>query len=350
LAGCGLKAAALSRLVVRSSGTLGTTRWQSCRNGHRSDTSQDKENHRKALGGSLSRVKDERFVATDRSGTQQIADRNVSWPLPTERGPGEVVEAEPGTSLALLGLDGMLEQLGERIFLAEALEEVENGVRRARLLRETSWTLTAAARFALDCAEHAVTDSSLLTLPSGASLGEILADARKALDTEAERGNGLVQRVSRLALARRLRHLGVDVGDMVYQRAIADQVADLDALDDPEWTSAASVRDAVLSAVEAIRHDALPWLFEAENRSYLATEEGGVSFGLMPTPWGAFSLSDKLGIVPAWLAARQAAERAREVAGSAGQKGSETERKWQLERLGAALGLGSQPEGTPPSA
>ena len=286
------------------------------------------------------------LVPTDAEGAQRAGEDVTKWPLPVREPdgtlePGAAIEPQAGTPIVLHDLDGLLDELGERIFLAEALEEDSGAATRARLVSETSWNLHEAARFALDCAEHVITAPDELRLPSGASLADILAEARARLDEEEQAGTGLLERISRLALARRLRHASDDVADLALLLTAEDEGEDLDALDDPHWTAVAAIRDAGLSAVEAIRHDALPRLFESENRRYEG-DAGSVSppSEIVSTPWGNFAAGGWAGVVPAFVAARDAAERARQAAADAGgQEAGEKERAWQRERLAAALGL-----------
>ncbi len=288
------------------------------------------------------------LVPTDADGAQHAGEDVTKWPLPVRRAdgtfePGAAIEPQAGTPIVLHDLDGLLDELGERIFLAEVLEEGSGGATRARLVSETSWNLHEAARFALDCAEHVVTAPDQLRLPSGASLADILAEARARLEEEERTGSGLLERISRLALARRLRHASDDVADLALMLTAEDESEDLDALDDPHWTAVAAIRDAVLSSVEAIRHDALPWLFESENRRY-EVDAGSASASapseIVSTPWGNFAARGRSGVVPASVAARDAAERARQAAADAGgEAAGDKERAWQRERLTAALRL-----------
>lgn len=272
------------------------------------------------------------YVPTDANGVQHVGDDVTRWPLPSA-GPGEAVEPSMGSPVVLRDLDGLLEDLGERIFLAEVLEEGRTG--RARLVAETAWNLHRAARFALDCAEHAIAEPESLTLPSGASAADILAEAHRHLDSGS--GSGLVQRISRLATARRLRRLGDDVAEAAFNVALEDEAEDLDALDDPAWTAVAAVRDALLAAVEAIRHDSLGALLEGENRRY-ESDAGATDPAPFGTPWGVVATGSRSGVVPAWVAARDAAERAREAVRDArGAKAGDEERAWQRERLAEAL-------------
>ncbi|MGO9557489.1 MAG: hypothetical protein ACLPQS_15810 [Acidimicrobiales bacterium] len=283
------------------------------------------------------------FVPTDSDGTQHHNDALTTWHLPTKSGdawrPGDAIESDAGESLALLELDGLLDDLGERIFVAEKLPDA-GGHERARLNSETDWTLRSAARFALDCVERVVPHPGGLTLPSGASVGDIFKAARDYLADDQQSSVGLLQRMSRIAATRRLRHLGDEIGDLAAAMTAEDEGKDLDALDDPAWTAVAALRDAVLAVVEAIRHDAFPKLFEDENRRYEADIDGGISPQVMTSPWGNFSIGGPGGAVPAWVAAGDAAERARQaMTETNGTEVGARYREWQLERLAQALGV-----------
>ncbi|MDA8039236.1 MAG: hypothetical protein M0Z69_08760 [Actinomycetota bacterium] len=295
------------------------------------------------------------FVPTDARGVEYYMEEEFRWPLPHPSGrPGEWLDSGDKaaqsalTGLPLFSLTGLLGELGERIFVAEiappsgaearlpGVVEVDS----ARLSAETAWNVQAAARFALDCAEHVLVDPGRLWLPSGATLGEVLRAARSWLESS-DGDTGLLGRISRIATARRLRKRGDDIGDLAFSITLEDEAADVDALDDPDWEALAAARDAVLSAVEALRHEAVPQLLESENVRY--EEDSGA---LQPppepvdTPWGSFIGGRRAGIVPAWVAARDAASRARDAAADAnGAAAGAGELAWQLERLRAALGV-----------
>jgi phosphoglycolate phosphatase-like HAD superfamily hydrolase len=282
------------------------------------------------------------FVPTDSEGVQRTGDLTLRWPLPERRAdgsfaPGEVVTPDVGRPVVLRDLGGLLEDLGERIFTAEAVAKVGG-----RLLAETAWDLAAAARFALDCAERVVSDPGALKLASGPSLADVFAAARRYLDQEeAAGGDGLLERMSRLAQARRLRRMGHELADVVMSLALEDEREDLEALEDPEWDAAAAAREAVMSAAEAIRHSAVPRLGELRDRSYESERSrADHPAEILSTPWGNFARGSGAGFVPAWVAAQDAAERAREaIADAGGAEAGAAERLWQLDRLRSALGL-----------
>jgi hypothetical protein len=285
------------------------------------------------------------FVPTDANGHQWVGDDEVVWSLPMRSPEGRVEPGDPvspdiGSPVVLLDLDGLLDDLGERIFVAEAVEAA-SPAQAARLLRETNWSLHEAARFALDCAEHVVAEPESLKLPSGPTLADVFRAARRYLDRdEKATADGLLERMSRLALARRLRRLGDHVADLAFQITVEDEAADLEAMDDPGWTATAAARDAVLSATEAIRHDAFPRLFESQNRRYEADVAVDLPSEVVSTPWGNFTAGNRAGVVPAWVAARDAAERARQAITDAnGAEAGAAERAWQRQRLAEALGV-----------
>ncbi|HLI45214.1 MAG TPA: hypothetical protein VKU92_12200 [Acidimicrobiales bacterium] len=281
------------------------------------------------------------FVPTDAEGVQRTGDLALRWPLPERRAdgsfaPGEVVTPDVGRPVVLRDLGGLLEDLGERIFTAEAIAETGG-----RLLAETAWDLRAAARFALDCAERVVSDPGALKLASGPSLADVFAAARRYLDEDAAGSDGLLAKMSRLAQAHRLRRMGHELADVVMSLTLEDEREDLEALEDPEWDAAAAAREAVLSATEAIRHSAVPHLGELRDRSYESERSRADRPGeILSTPWGNFGMGNRAGFVPAWVAAKEAAERAREaIADAGGADAGAAERLWQLDRLRSALGL-----------
>jgi len=298
-------------------------------------------------------VSQQLYVSTDARGTQYFGEAEIRWSLPVRAPggtfkPGEVVKGTHKTPLPLLSLDGLLEGgLAERIFIAEVeagsgAAEASFGLEAdaARLVAETAWSITAAARFALDCAGHVLGDRAAISLPGGPSLGEVLAAARGWLEQSENGDGGLLGRMARVATAHRLRKQGAELGDFAFAVTVLDQQRDLDVLDDPEWVAIAATRDAVLSAVEALRHEAFPHLVEDENVRYeLDSESNDAPPEIVETPWGSFMAGRRSGVVPAWIAARDAAERARQaVADDAGAEAGAAERAWQRELLLTALG------------
>ncbi len=293
------------------------------------------------------------YVPTDPEGRQFYGDHETLWPLPRSEADGSMIRDEPTVAsptspLALFSADGLLEELNERIFVAAVtptalVEDRPWGVAAdgARLLAETPWSTSAAARFALDCAHHVLSlaDADSVRLKSGETLVDVVDAARQWLADAESADAGLLGRVSRIALARRLRRSSDRVAALAFGRTVADEASDIDAMDDPEWEAIAATRDAVLAAVDAVRHQAFPQLAERESARY---EEDLVNASPEPepisTPWGTFVVGAPGGIVPASVAARDAAERARQAAADAGGREAEAaERAWQRDRLIAAL-------------
>jgi hypothetical protein len=282
----------------------------------------------------------DRFVATDSDGVQHHEGFRRQWPLPVPGAdgwePGAVVEPDEHGKPVVLDADALLDQLGERIFVAELVRD--DGT--ARLVGGTSWSEPAAAMFALDCVEHVleiVPGSAQAELPVGGTLGEIIASAREYLSTGAGTDTQRLGFVSRMAAARRLRHESTAIGDAAFAAAAHAEGEGVDIMSDPAWETLAAARDAVLAAVEAVRHVALPFLADRETRKYEAHEERRAAADVdeVDTPWGRFAVGGGgPRYAPAWVSARDAAERSREAA--ADLEGSETgatERSWQVKRL-----------------
>lgn len=286
----------------------------------------------------LSIPTDALFVPTDEQGRQFHDDEVTFWSVPEggENGtvvPGRIIEAAAG-GVRMLDLDHLLDQLGARIFVASQAGG------EPTLAAETMWSLRAAAAFALDCAEHVLGTAGGPPAEITQTLADVVAASRKWLAEAADADTGLLGRFSRLATARRLRRQGDQLGALALDLAVDAEAADLDILDDASWTAVAATRDAVLAAVEAVRHDAAPHLTEGESARY---EEGGAApnepaSGTFDTPWGPFRTGLRKGVVPAWVAATEAAERARRsVEDAAGAEAAALERAWQLARLAQAL-------------
>ncbi|MGH9293116.1 MAG: hypothetical protein ACRDZ6_10130 [Acidimicrobiales bacterium] len=286
------------------------------------------------------------FVTGDGDGTSRYGGTELDWPWPQAGGvPGEWLRSREG-HVALLDLGGLLRVLGERIFVAEPRDESpaapdDDGVVtvvEARLVTETAWDGKQAARFALDCAEHVLGDTASPRLRNGASLADVVSAARRAL--EGGRGDeGLLGSVSRVASARRLRRSADDLAHLAFSVTISDEAAEVDVLDDPDWESIAALRDAVLGAVEAVRHQAFPHLLgtSADRRAH-ADDAPDVMAVPMDTNWGRFIPGMHGGIVPAYLGAREAAERARQASSdSGGREALSAELSWQTAALARVL-------------
>lgn len=298
------------------------------------------------------------FVPTDRHGKQIHDGEETIWSLPSPAdgdnggAVGTVLEPSAHGQVALLDLDGLLDALSERIFVARHVAGT------AELVSETAWSLREAAYFALDCAEHVTRDLALQPVPTGDALSVVLSQVRKWLDDAPAADAALLGRVSRVATIHRLRRKGAELADLAFSAAI-DNEADAESLfEDERWTAIAAAQEAVLAAVEALRHEAFPRFVEAGNLRYEESVTSGRSAGATaadvvaegavaavgeaagnPTAaWGLFTPGRRSGIVPAWVAATDAAERARQSAkDSHGAPAAEVERAWQRECLARHL-------------
>jgi hypothetical protein len=281
----------------------------------------------------------DRFVATDADGLQHHDGQHRRWPLPVREAgrwqPGDVVGPDENGAPVLVDADQLLDQLGECVFRAEAGGEAGT----ARLVAGTSWSEKQAAAFALDCVEHIlqiVPGSAEAELPDGGTLGTIIASARQYLDNGTGGDTHRLGFVSRMAAARRLRRESTAIGDAAFTAATQAEGQGVDIMSDPAWETLAAARDAVLAAVEAVRHVAFPFLAERESRRYEAHEEHKVAeVDQVDTPWGRFAVGGAgPKYAPSWVAARDAAERSRQAAADLhGSQAGESERSWQVGRL-----------------
>ncbi len=215
-------------------------------------------------------------------------------------------------------------------------------VRRARLVRATAWDPFRAARFALDCAGHALGDAATVELPGGHLLGEVVESARDFVE-RADAPDGHLGLLARLATARRLRNEGRAVGDIALGLSMEDVAKDLDATLDPAWTTAAAVEDAVLAALEALRHVArhrYATLREDAASAQQADVTGRFEPLVWMTAWGPIvtGAEHESPYTPASIAAREAALRARETLRARSGEDAETaERAFQGARLAELL-------------
>ena len=251
----------------------------------------------------------DRFVATDADGLQHHDGHRRRWPLPVREGavwqPGDVVEPDEHGAPVVLDAGQLLDQLGECVFVAEPAGDAG----AARLVAGTSWSEKEAAAFALDCVEHIleiVPGSADAELPDGGTLGAIIASARQYLET----GTGDAHRlgfISRIAASRRLRRESTAIGDAAFTAATQAEGQGVDILSDPAWETLAAARDAVLAAVEAVRHVAFPFLADRETRRYEAHEERRVAeVDQVDTPWGRFAVGGAgPKYAPSWVADRK---------------------------------------------
>ena len=286
----------------------------------------------------------DRFVATDSEGVQHYDGHRRQWPLPVLEAdgwlPGAVVTPDEH-GLVVFEAEQLLDELGERVFAAELVGESGS----ARLVAGTYWSELTAASFALDCVEHVlsiVPGSAEAELPGGGTLGPIIALARQYLADGEGTDTQKLGFVARIAAARRLRRESTAIGDAAFTAATQAEGKGLDIWSDPAWETLAATRDAVLAAVEAVRHVALPFLADRETRRYEAREERkSADVDEVDTPWGRFSVGGGgLKYVPSWVSARDAAERSRQAAADlGGAEAAKAERVWQVTHLLERLGV-----------
>lgn len=284
------------------------------------------------------------FVATDADGLQHHDGYRRRWSLPVREAngwrPGDVVEADEHGAVVLLDAGELLDQLGECVFVAEPAVQAGS----ARLVAGTSWSEKQAASFALDCVEHIldiVPGSADAELPDGGTLGAIIVSAREYLETGTGSDVHRLGFVSRIAAARRLRRESTAIGDAAFTAAAQAEGQGVDIWSDPAWGTLAATRDAVLAAVEAVRHVAFPFLVDRETRRYEAHEEHKVAeVDQVDTPWGRFAVGGAgPKYAPSWVAAHDAAERSRQAATDlSGPTVGQAERTWQIARLKERLG------------
>ena len=199
------------------------------------------------------------------------------WPLPVRDGddwqPGDVVEPDEHGAPVLLDAAELLDELGECIFVAEAVGDAG----AARLVAGTAWSERwpqSSPSTASSTSSQTVPGSAEAELPGGGTLGAIIASAREYLAT----GTGTDGPAPRVRLADRRRRAGSGarapaIGDAAFTAAAQAEGEGVDILSDPAWETLAAARDAVLAAVEAVRHVAFPFLVERETRRYEAHEE-----------------------------------------------------------------------------
>lgn len=287
---------------------------------------------------------DQLYVATGADGVEHSASGEIAWGLPDsgEHRAGAAVNARTD-ALVLRRAASLLEALDEEIYRAEVLgDKKELGDRvetaSARLVSRAAWNTELAARFAIDCAEHSLEGAGQAKLPDGEELAPILAGARLVLEQDERGADERLGFLARLAAVRRLRKMRDSLSGEVLVQTTTDLGDDLDAVDDPNWATLASTEEAVLAALEAVRHVALPRYVRSREEAVDEHPDGepARSAPLFMTPWGQVALGaeHQSPYVPAWAAARDAAMRAREAARDrGGDEAGATELAWQARRL-----------------
>jgi hypothetical protein len=292
-------------------------------------------------------MNDHLYVATGAGGVEHTAAGEIAWQLPDEATGTPGAETRDGHPLVLRRAAALLDALDENIYRAEALGELKDSGDRvettsARLVSKTRWDTVVAASFAIDCAEHALEGTEHLALPDGEELAPILAGARLVLEGDERGSDERLGFLARLAAVRRLRKLRASLSEAVFASTTSDLGDDFDALDDPKWATLAASEEAVLAALEAVRHVALPRYVRSREEA-VDEHPGGeppTSNPLFMTPWGpiAFGAEHQSPYVAAWTAARDAAVRAREAAHDrGGDEAQAAELNWQAGRLEEVL-------------
>ncbi len=285
----------------------------------------------------------ELYVTTNADGEDRSLDELVSWDLPSRHDghwhPGRTIEST--TELVLRDEDALLDVLDESVFVAEVIDGIpskDHEVRghRARLLAGTSWDVTRAATFAIDCVAHALGDSGEVPLPDGHTLAQVLDDAREFLTQASSSSEERLSVLARLGAARRLKKEADRVGDLAFEVARDDLAREIDITNDPAWTTLAAIGDAVMAAVETLRHLALPRYYAVREATSSPQSQPSDNARITTTPWGPIVLGAQYQspYVTAAVAAREAAFRAREeIARRLGETQAATERQWQARRL-----------------
>jgi hypothetical protein len=293
------------------------------------------------------------YVATGADGIERTPSGDVVWSLPgrnRESTPGDPVVAK-GPLIVLRRATALLDALDERVFVVEPLADVEDQGDRvltstARLVSETDWGVETAARFALDCAAHALIGNEDEALPDGTRLVDVIREARETLERVVPANEERIGFLARLAALRRLRRLEDSISGAELESTTADLGNDLDAVDDPAWARLASCSEAVLAALEALRRFALPRYVHSREESVDEHPEGAppAAFRMLMTPWGeiGFGAEHQSPYEPAWAEARDAANRAREAARDrGGESALREERDFQAALLERLLATGS---------
>jgi hypothetical protein len=296
-------------------------------------------------------MSDELYVATDAAGTEHAALGRIVWVLPHD---GAATDITPGDLLVLRRANALLEDLDERIFRATSDEKKPVTARgtlevtTARLVSETSWNATSATRFALGCARHLLDSVGDTALPDGTSLTTILDDAQKVLAGTSSEGVERLDYLARVRALRRLKHARREIAGQSLEALADDDVKDVDALDDPAYEKLAPITDAVLAAIEALRHHVYPHLYMHAEDAYEERLEHEVEDRatplavpkVVPSPFGAvmFGGGPNIDYDPAWTSAREAARHARMVIKDVNGPAAEAEElQWQADALEQVL-------------
>lgn len=296
-------------------------------------------------------MRDALYVATDANGVEHAASGRIKWALPSE---GGATDTTPGPTLILRRALALLDVLDERVFVAstsEAAKITGKGtleVATARLTEETSWNAESATRFAISCAEHLLNGVGDVALPNGTSLAEILADARKVLEGISSDAAQRLDYLARVRALRRLKHDRREIAAESLSTLVDDEVKDVDALDDPAYEKLAPITDAVLAAIEALRHHVYPHLYMKAEDAQDERLEHGVEDRRTPlhaptelvTPFGdaSFGGGPNIEYDPAWTSAREAARHARmAIKDQNGPTAEAEELKWQADTLERVL-------------
>ncbi|MGD0743504.1 MAG: hypothetical protein ABSA31_09545 [Acidimicrobiales bacterium] len=296
------------------------------------------------------------YVPVDEGGVEHAAAGDVAWALPGDDGVPVTTDAARG--LVLRTPAALLDVLDEVIYRAEPVHgaaQVTDGamtVSSARLTTRTPWGTESAARFALACASHVLGDRADLRLPDGSTLGEIAADAQHVLEETGPDSAERLGRLARLSDLWRLHREREELGDVAFDLALDDEAKNLDTFDDPAYESVVPVIDAVLAAITALRHYALPRSEvnreerreEREEHRALGTRSMYKPPTVQGTPFGSVMVGGgpRLGGgEPSWTGARESARHARLAARAAkGATGERGEREWQAAMLSSLLESG----------
>lgn len=291
------------------------------------------------------------YVSTDANGVEHAATGRVVWTLPVA-GVSQVTDL--GHPLVLRQTRALLEVLDERIYLAESPQHTEIGtdgtasVPTARLTTQTHWNAAAATMFALDCADHLLSEVGDVSLPDGTSLSKVTADARQMLDGTASDSMEHLGRLASLSALRRLRHERTEITAVSFDELDDAARKDIDAFDDPAYATIITITDSVLAAIEALRHYVLPAFYinnedARENREQYANEDRETAIPaptLISTPLGPVMLHAPhlLPYDPAWTGAREAARHARiAMKDRNGTDAAASELTWQAAKLASLL-------------